>query len=577
MLFRGHRSRQPLTLAFRSCRIAFLFAALFSTVINVLMLTGPLFMMQVYDRVLTSRSVPTLVALAGIAAALYAFSGLLEFIRSRIMVRVGAKLDAMLRDTTFERVLDHALRKTPNVGTQPIRDLETVRQFVGGNAPFTLFDLPWVPFYVAVIWLLHPFLGMLAAGGAVILFGLTVLNELATRSGSNSAARAAVQAHILAEEASAASEVIRAMGMGSTYAQQWSEHYDAAQQHQTRTADRASIFSTLSKVLRLVLQSAVLALGAWLAIHGEITAGSMIAASIVLSRALAPVEQAIANWRSYLGYRKATVRLKEALLPLEDKEVPMVLPQAAGRLSAEGAAISAPGSNVPLLQGVSFSLRPGDGLGVVGPTGAGKSSLARALVGVWPVVKGALRLDGAALENWAPDQLGRSLGYLPQDVGMLTGTIKENIARFDPDPKTDDVVAAAKAANVHEMILRLPDGYTTRIGTNGIQLSGGQRQRIGLARALYKDPALIVLDEPNSNLDSDGEAALHGAIKKARERGATVVVVAHRPSALQAINMLLYVRDGRQVAFGPKEEVLEKLRQKERPSEAVTGLAVVRG
>ncbi len=418
---------------------------------------------------------------------------------------------------------------------------------------------------------------MLAAGGAVILFGLTVLNELATRSGSNSAARAAVQAHILAEEASAASEVIRAMGMGSTYAQQWSEHYDAAQQHQTRTADRASIFSTLSKVLRLVLQSAVLALGAWLAIHGEITAGSMIAASIVLSRALAPVEQAIANWRSYLGYRKATVRLKEALLPLEDKEVPMVLPQAAGRLSAEGAAISAPGSNVPLLQGVSFSLRPGDGLGVVGPTGAGKSSLARALVGVWPVVKGALRLDGAALENWAPDQLGRSLGYLPQDVGMLTGTIKENIARFDPDPKTDDVVAAAKAANVHEMILRLPDGYTTRIGTNGIQLSGGQRQRIGLARALYKDPALIVLDEPNSNLDSDGEAALHGAIKKARERGATVVVVAHRPSALQAINMLLYVRDGRQVAFGPKEEVLEKLRQKERPSEAVTGLAVVRG
>lgn len=577
MASRQRKPRQPLVLAFRSCRMAFVFAAIFSCIINILMLTGPLFMMQVYDRVLTSRSVPTLVVLASVVAGIYVFVGILELVRARIMVRVGVKIDESLRETTFERVLDHALRKTPNVGTQPLRDLENVRQFMGSAAPFTLFDLPWAPLYLAVIWAFHPMLGVLALCGAAVLFTLAVINEFATRAGSATAAKAAMQAHVIAEEANVSTEVIRAMGMQETYARRWSDRYDAALRQQSRTADRASIFTSLSKVLRLVLQSAVLALGAWLAIRNEISPGTMIAASILMARALAPVEQAIVNWRSYVSYRKAKERLQEALLPLDERPPPMALPRPAGHLVAEAAVIAAPGSNVPLLQGVSFALKPGDGMGIIGPTGAGKSSLARAFVGAWPVIRGAIRLDSAKLENWPTEQLGRCLGYLPQDVGLLSGTIEENIARFDPAPESDDVVRAAKAANVHEMILRLPDGYTTRLGNEGIQLSAGQRQRIGLARALYKDPALIVLDEPNANLDSEGEAALVASIKAARERGATVIVIAHRPSALQGLDLLLFLRDGRQVAFGSKEEVLEKLRHKERTADTAKNLAVVSG
>lgn len=568
--------RLPLLIAFRSCRVAFLYVALFSCVINILMLTGPLFMMQVYDRVLTSRSVPTLIALMIVAAGLYAFSGLLEFVRTRMMVRIGARLDEQLRDVVFDRVIEHSIRKTSSIGTQPLRDLDAMRQFVTSPALFTLFDMPWAPLYLAINYLFHPLLGLLSLVGAVSLFLLAVLNEFVARAGSTAAAKANLKAHMLGEEAHACAEVIRVMGFQSNYSALWSKSYGAAVDNHARAADRASVLSSMSKVLRLMLQSAALALGAWLVIQGEITAGAMIAASIIMSRALAPVEQAIGYWRGFLSYRKAKERLTQALAPLPDQGERMRLPEPTGDLRVENLTILAPGEETKvLLNGVTFSLKPGDGLGIIGPTGAGKSSLARTLVGAWSPARGAVRLSGAKLEHWPVEQLGQRIGFLPQDVGLLQGTIEQNIARFDPDPDPEKVVEAAIRSNVHDMILRLPEAYKTRIGPDGIQLSGGHRQRIGLARALYGDPVLVVLDEPNSNLDTEGESALLAAIRGARERGATVIVVSHRPSAIGAVDLLLFLRDGRQVAFGPKEEVLAKVREADRRPQTASRLAVV--
>jgi PrtD family type I secretion system ABC transporter len=572
--------RLPLVIAFRNCRRAFVFAALFSCVINILMLTGPLFMMQVYDRVLASRSAPTLIALSAVAVVLYAFMGLLEFVRTRLMVRIGNKLDEQLRDVTFSRVLEHSIRRNTGIGTQPLRDLDVVRQFVASPAPFALFDMPWAPVYLAVNAIFHPLLGILSLAGAVLLFTLAAVNEFISRSGSNAAAKASLTAHALSEEAHSAAEVIRVMGFEANCAALWSKNFGSAVELQARAADRASVFSSLSKTLRLVLQSAALALGAWLVIQGELTAGAMIAASIIMSRALAPVEQAIAYWRSFLNYRRSKQRLSEALAPLGTDSEPMRLPEPTGRLSVEQVFVMAPGAGngggqpVPLLYGIHFALEPGDGLAIAGPTGAGKSSLARALVGAWPAAKGAIRLDGAELGHYPSEQLGARIGYLPQDVTLLQGAIRQNIARFDPDADPEKVVKAAKDANVHELIQRLPEGYNTRLGADGVQLSGGHRQRIGLARAFYGDPVLVVLDEPNSNLDAEGEAALLSAIETARQRRATVIIIAHRLNALQAVNKLLYLRDGRQVAFGPKDEVLAKMREGERAAQANSRLAV---
>ncbi|MFM9941137.1 MAG: type I secretion system permease/ATPase [Hyphomicrobiaceae bacterium] len=570
----SHRS-SAFTSIFRKARATFVFAALFSGVINLLALTGSVFMMQVYDRVLSSRSFPTLVALASVTVGLYLFSGVLEFIRARMMVRVGRLADGELRLPVFQRMLEETVRKSPNVGTQPVRDLDAIRHFLAGPGPFSLFDMPWVPLYVAICYLLHPWLGMLALGSAGLMFLVALINEWTSKIGSTEIATASVRSHVLLEEAHGAAEVLRAMGMQSTFAARWSGIVDDVVRLQSRTADRASIFTSMAKVLRMILQSAALGLGAYLAIRGEITAGTIIGGTIIISRALAPIDQAIAHWRQYAGYRQAKKRLEALLTARGPEPERMTLPAPRGAIAFENVSVLAPTSGVPILQGISFTLPAGAGLGVIGPTGAGKSSLARALVGAWPAAKGAIRLDGAKLEQWQPDQLGRSIGYVPQEVTLLSGTIQDNIARFDANPDPTAVVAAARHANVHDMIVRLPDGYNTRLGAvNGMQLSGGQRQRIALARALYGDPALLVLDEPNANLDGDGEAALLAAMQEARASGRTIIIIAHRPSAIRGVDHLLYLHEGRQLAFGPKDEVLAKI-QRERKAQPATPLSVV--
>jgi PrtD family type I secretion system ABC transporter len=563
------------THALRSGREALIFAALFTGVINILMLTGPLFMIQVYDRVLTSRSIPTLIALAAVAIGLYIFVGLLEFIRTRMMIRLGAMFDERLRMPVFDRMIEHAVRKTPNVGTQPLRDLEAVRQFMSGPAPFALFDLPWLPIYVLVNYLLHPVLGYVTLFAALLLFCVAALAEWSGRTGSTAVAKAMVASHSLAEEAHSSAEVLRAMGIQKNYATRWSGVVDTVVQNQWDSSDRSSVYSSITKVIRLVLQSVALGLGAYLAVKGEISAGVIIAGSTVMSRALAPVDQAIAHWRGYTAYRKSMDRLRDVLQPLSSDASRMELPEPKGAIATEGLMITAPQSNNPVAQGITFNIAPGGGMAIIGPSGSGKSSLARALVGAWPAAKGTIRLDGANLEQWPPDQLGRAIGYLPQDVSLLSGTIQDNISRFVPNPDPKAVVQAARQAGVHEMILRFADGYNTRLGLDGVQLSGGQRQRIALARAFYGGPALLVLDEPNSNLDTDGESALTVAIKEARQRGTTVIVVAHRPSAIRFLDHLLFLKEGRQVAFGPKDEVLAKINS-EAAGQRPPNIAVVR-
>ncbi|MDQ7249750.1 type I secretion system permease/ATPase [Dongia sedimenti] len=560
--------------AFRRCRGAIISVAGFSLFINLLMLTGPLFMMQVYDRVLASRSVSTLVALMLLVGILYAFMIMLELVRSRVLVRVGRRLDENLKERVFDAIVEQGLRRTRVLGSQPVRDLESLRQFIGGQGLFALFDAPWSPIYFAVIFMLHPVLGWFSVGAGLILFVLAVLNEMMIRAPLAEANKAAQASGVLAEDSRRNAEVIAAMGMRSGIGRRWSERHGQALDFQTRASDRGGLISGLTKSLRLLFQSAILALGAYLVIRQELSAGSLIAASIIMSRALAPVEQAISHWQAFLGARRAFGRLHSLLEDLGDRTEPMPLPQPSKTLSVEQLVAFVPGVERPLLRGLQFSLERGQGLGVIGPTGAGKSTLARVLVGVWPHMRGTVRLDGASLDNWSEAARGSFIGYLPQDVDLFAGTIGHNIARFDPNADPAKIVAAAQRADVHDMILAMPQGYDTPVGTGGVRLSGGQRQRIALARALYGDPALIVLDEPNSNLDSEGEVALVKAIEAARAAGAIVVVIAHRPSAIHAVDMLLFLRDGQQEAFGPKEEVLRKT-VKSAPPAPAAGLQVV--
>ena len=545
--------------AFKACRSAFMYTGLFSFFINLLMLTGPLFMLQVYDRVLTSRSVPTLIALTLLVIGLYMFMALLEFVRSRVLVRVGRRLDEQLSGRVFEAIISHALRRTPHVGSQPARDLDSLRQFVAGPGPFAFFDAPWTPVYIAVIFLLHSWLGIFAVVGAIILFIFALMNEMLTRQPSSRANASAIAAHTMTEESRRNAESIGAMGMTSAMRDRWLSKHNEALDDNTHASDRAGTITAMSKATRLMMQSGILGLGAYLAVLQEITPGTMIAASIILSRALNPIEQAITQWRGFIAARKANSRIKAVLEAAPAVEPPMDLPEPEGRLAAENLIVTAPGLDAPLLQGLNFKLDPGEAVGVLGPSGAGKSTLSRALVGVWPILKGTVRLDGAALDQWNPEQLGRAVGYLPQDVELFSGTVAENIARFSAEPDAEAVVKAAKLADVHEMILRLPDGYSTLIGEGGSALSAGQRQRVGLARALYGDPKVVVLDEPNANLDSDGEAAVIHAIEALKASGTTVVVVAHRPSAIHAVDKILFIREGRQLAFGPRDEILAKI------------------
>ncbi|MCJ2012624.1 type I secretion system permease/ATPase [Methylobacterium sp. J-076] len=551
-------SPSTLASALERCRLAFIGVACMSALVNVLYLTGSFFMLEVYDRVIPSRSVPTLVGLCVLALMLYAIQGLLEAIRARVLVRIGMALDESLSGRVFDVTVRAPLRGgLGGDGGMPLRDLDQLRAFLAGGGPPALFDLPWMPVYLAICFLFHPLIGVAAIFGMLVLVAVTLLNDRATRRPTIQSAVHAQKRHALAEVSRRNAEALAALGMQGRLGLRWAlvnREYGLAQQ---RASDAVGGFGALSKVFRTALQSGVLALGAWLVIHNEATGGIIIASSILVSRALAPAELAIAHWKSFAAARQSWRRLSDLFARLPEAPRPHALPAPTRQLTVEALAVSPPGPRRIVVQDATFALSAGQGLGVIGPSASGKSSLARALVGIWTPVHGQVRLDGAALDQWSSEALGAHLGFLPQEVELFPGTVAENIARFEAGAQPERVLAAAKAACVHELILRLPEGYDTAIGENGAGLSAGQRQRIGLARALYRDPFLVVLDEPNSNLDAEGEAALTEAILGVRRRGGICVVIAHRPSALAALDRVLVLAEGRVQAFGPKDEVLK--------------------
>lgn len=553
------QTRGEISSALLASRAAFASTALFSCLVNILMLTGPLFMLQVYDRVLTSGSVPTLVALITIVIALYAYYGFLEYLRARVLVRIGRRVEEKLRDRVFDSMAEHALRRTQGIGGQPVNDLATIRQFLSGQGPFAFLDMPWVPVYLLVIFLMHWVLGVASVIAAIVIFILALWSERATRGPLAEANSAMVKSSIMTDESRRNSEALHSLGMRGAIRKKWAEMQQVALDHQTVANDVGGSLSAASRVLRLMVQSGILALGAYLALQHEISAGAMIAASIIMGRALAPVEQAVASWQQFLGFRKAIERLNNILASVPAVANRMKLPQPTGKLEVENLIVQLPGAEKPILQGISFTVEPGKGIGVIGPTGAGKSTLARALVGVTPITRGTVRLDGATHDQRDLDEAGKLIGYLPQDIQLFDGTAAQNIARFDVAADPVKIVEAAQLANVHDLIMRLPKGYDTPLGENGARLSAGQRQRVALARCLYGDPVLFVLDEPNSNLDAEGEAALDRAIRVSMERGASVVVIAHRPSALASIQQILVLSEGRTVALGPRDEILKKV------------------
>jgi ATP-binding cassette subfamily C protein len=567
---RNSQPINPIIHALRRCRTLFLSVGVFSGLINLLALTGSFYMLQVYDRVLPSRSVPTLVGLTILMAALFVANGLLDFFRVRVMSRVGVRIDNEVRDKVFQALHLLPLRaRSGGDGLQPVRDLDQIRAFFSGLGPTAFFDLPWVPVYLGVVFLLHPLLGMFASAGALLLICLTLLTERRTTAPMQSASRSGSQRLAFGEETRRNAEVIRALGLEKRMQDRWEILNTRHLTDQLGASDAAGGMGTVSKVLRLFLQSGILGLGAYLVIQDQVSAGTIIAASIIMSRALAPIETAIAHWRGFVSARQSYRRLIDLFgsLGLKDTGAMVALPAPRATLSVQGASVAPPGEQRPVIQGVSFALAAGDGLGIIGPSGSGKSTLARALVGIWQPMwqqmrmGGSIRLDGATLDQWTTDDLGRHIGYLPQDVSLFAGTIAENIARFDPEATSEAILAAARSAGVHDMIVQLPEGYQTFVGEGGAGLSAGQRQRIALARALYGDPFLVVLDEPNSNLDVAGEMALTEAIKSIRSRGGIAIVIAHRPAALAAVDKVLALAKGQVQAFGPKSEVLRQVLQ----------------
>jgi ATP-binding cassette subfamily C protein len=527
---------------------------------NILMLTGAIFMLEIYDRVLPSRSVPTLVALVLLAAGLFTVQGVLDFIRARMLVRIGSWLDEALSGRIYETIVRLPLRVGQRAdGLQPLRDLDNVRTFLSGMGPTALFDLPWIPVYLAICFMFHFYIGLAALVGAIVLAVLTYLTEVMTREPTKEATGYATTRNALAESSRRNAEALTAMGMTARVAAAWDDANRKYRASHQRASDVGGGFGSASKVLRMMLQSGVLAVGAWLVIYQQASAGIIIAGSILSARALAPVDLAIANWRGFVAARQSWHRLTELLALLPSRMAPMALRPPCKSLVVETAAVVPPGSDKVVVQDVSLSLQAGNGLGIIGPSGSGKSSLARLLVGVWRPARGRIRLDGAALDQWSPGSLGPHIGYLPQDVELLAGTVAQNIARYETRPDSQAVIAAATAAGVHDLIVSLPDGYETQVGEGGAALSAGQAQRIALARALYADPFLVVLDEPNSNLDADGDEALSRAIMGVRSRGGIVVVVAHRPSAIASVDLLLVMNQGRAQLFGPKDEVLARI------------------
>ncbi|MDK1374434.1 MULTISPECIES: type I secretion system permease/ATPase [unclassified Sinorhizobium] len=551
--------------ALRGCRTAFIGVGMASALVNILYLTGSFFMLEVYDRVLPSRSIPSLIALSFLALLLYGFQGAFELIRGRMLVRIAGALDETMSARIYRALVKAPLKlRMQGDGLQALRDFDQVRSFLSGAGPAALFDLPWLPFYIAICFLFHPVIGFIAIGGGLVLTLLTYLTNSGTQAPAKKAAEAGGLRNAFAQASQRNAEVVQAMGMAGRMTDLWERRNEDFRLENRRTSDIGNGYGAVSKVFRMALQSGVLAAGAVLVIKGEASPGIIIAGSILTARALAPVELAIGNWRGLVAARQSWQRLKDLLKALPEAEAPLALPAPRDRLSVEGLASGPPAAQRLIFTDISFTVRAGSALGVIGPSASGKSSLARAILGVWPAYRGSVRLDGAALDQWDSDALGKHIGYLPQDVELFAGTVAQNICRFAEDATPEAIVAAATAARVNDLILRLPNGYETEIGEGGTALSAGQRQRIALARALYGDPFLVVLDEPNSNLDAEGEQALSEAIMNVRARGGIVVVIAHRPSALASTDLVLMMQDGRMQAFGPKDEVLGKVLRRER-------------
>jgi ATP-binding cassette, subfamily C, bacterial exporter for protease/lipase len=537
---------------------AFRTVGVFSAIINLMLLVPSLYMLQVYDRVLASRNETTLLMLTLMVLGAYLFMSALEFVRSFVLIRVGAQLDMKLNKRIYTAAFEQNLKKAGGNAGQALQDLTTIRQFVTGNALFAFFDAPWFPIYLAVIFMFNPALGMFALCGTVILVVLAYVNEVVSRKPLAEANSMAVSASNLATNNLRNAEVIEAMGMLPNLMARWFKVHGRFLHLQAVASEKTGIVGACTKFFRVSLQSLILGFGALLVLDGKITGGMMIVASILMGRTLSPVEQLIGVWKTWGSTRSAYARLSELLVANPPRQRGMALPKPVGQISVEGVTAAPPGSTVAVLKNLSFAIAPGDVLGIIGPSGAGKSTLARLLVGVWPAAMGKVRLDGADLYQWNKDELGPHIGYLPQDIELFAGTVSENIARFG-EVDSEKVILAAKRTGVHDMILHMPQGYDTVLGDGGAGLSGGQKQRIGLARAMYDDPSLLVLDEPNSNLDEVGEQALVAAIVDLRKRGKTLVLITHRTSAISVTNKLLLLRDGVAQMFGPTTQVLSDL------------------
>jgi ATP-binding cassette subfamily C protein len=546
--------------AWRSCRRSLIAVGLFSIAINVLMLTVPLYMIQVFDRVLSSGSVDTLIMLSVVALGALVLFGIFDLLRNMILARTGAQLESALGGPLLAASIINRT-KGDRTEAQSLRDLAQLRAFLSGPVVVSMFDVPVIPFYVLVVFLIHPSLGAMMTAGAVVLFLLAIANQMVSKTPLDVQNRHAMAALSTAQSLVRNAEVIHAMSMFPQSVAAWGRENAQSVRAMITASNRSAFMQSLSKVFRLCLQIGLLGYGAWLVLQHELTAGMIFAATLVGARALAPVESAISGWQAFVQARAAHKRVQATLRTAGDFTPRAALPEPRGEIAAERLAyVPRPGAK-PVLKGLSFRIAAGEMVGVVGPTGAGKSTLARLLVGAMPPTSGTVRLDGGDLANWDRDQLGAHVGYLPQDVELFPGSIADNIARLDPEASTDGVIEAAKLANVHDLIMRLPEGYETMIDPAGFELSGGQRQRIALARAFFGAPCFIVLDEPNASLDADGEYALMQALVAAKERGVTTIVIAHRPSLVEVVDRILVLREGGIEMYGPRADVLSKIRQ----------------
>lgn len=549
-------SKTPLQAAYRKFRAIVLTTFVFSFAINLLLFVSPLYMLQIYDRVLGSRNEVTLLMISLIALFLLSIYGALEFIRSRMLVRAGLQFDEVLSSAIFSRAVKLKLSNPASGAELVLSDGNKIREFMTGTGILTFFDAPWVPLFIGICFLFHPWLGYLALLGGIVIFSLALINEYTTKKPLREANTAAQDSNQFATAVLQNAEVIRSMGMEKALGNRWKDRHGTMIDAQASASDKAGAIMTFQKYFRMTIQSAILGLGAYLALLQEITPGIMIAASIMMGRALQPVEQGVAQWKQFVAARQAHERLKALFDKIPGDEQRTELPSPKGLISVENLSSVIPGTRTPFLKNINFLVNPGETLGLIGPSGSGKSSLVRHIVGVWPATAGTVRIDGADIAHWDAEQLGQHLGYLPQEVRLFAGTIAENISRFSGG-ESEAVIKAAQLAGVHDMILRLPGGYETQTGDNGQELSGGQRQRVGLARAMFGLPRVVILDEPNSNLDSEGENALLEAVKTMKREGVTVVLVTHKTNLLAICDRVLVLRDGAMQAFTTPQELFK--------------------